>query len=147
MVIIKNLRKQLKSSIKMDGLKQAMSEELMKMVISKCSVEVKKCLRYPANLSHQEKWRLRYLIIQLETVQVVGVNDKITTEIGAAFIELKEGETLKRKDITDWCAERLAKFKIPRHVWFIESSDWPMTATGKVQKFRLQDLAEERIKR
>ena len=83
----------------------------------------------------------------VETVQVVGVNDKITTEIGAAFIELKEGETLKRKDITDWCAERLAKFKVPRHVWFIESSDWPMTATGKVQKFRLQDLAEERIKR
>src|SRR5699024_5106519 len=52
----------------------------------------------------------------VETVQVFGVNDKITTEIGAAFIELKEGETLKRKDITDWCAERLAKFKVPRHV-------------------------------
>ncbi|GGN62944.1 class I adenylate-forming enzyme family protein [Oceanobacillus indicireducens] len=83
----------------------------------------------------------------VEAVQVVGVSDKITTEIGAAFIELKEGETLKRKDVTDWCAERLAKFKVPRHVWFIESSDWPMTSTGKVQKFRLQDIAEERIKR
>src|SRR5690625_1437951 len=78
-------------------------------------------------------------------VQVVGVNDKMTTEIGAAFIELKEGKSLKRKDIIDWCAERLAKFKIPRHVWMVESSDWPMTSTGKVQKFRLKKMAEERL--
>lgn len=81
----------------------------------------------------------------VEEVQVVGVSDKMTTEIGAAFIELKEDETLKRKDVIDWCAERLAKFKVPRHVWFIESADWPMTSTGKVQKFRLQDMAEERV--
>jgi len=78
-------------------------------------------------------------------VQVVGVNDKMTTEIGAAFIELKEGKSLKRKDVIDWCAERLAKFKIPRHVWMVESSDWPMTSTGKVQKFRLKKIAEERL--
>ena len=82
----------------------------------------------------------------VEEVQVVGVSDKMTTEIGAAFIELKENETLKRKDVIDWCAERLAKFKVPRHVWFIESADWPMTSTGKVQKFKLQDMAEERVK-
>lgn len=81
----------------------------------------------------------------VEEVQVVGVSDKMTTEIGAAFIELKEDETLKRKDVIDWCAEQLAKFKVPRHVWFIESADWPMTSTGKVQKFRLQDMAEERV--
>src|SRR5699024_2366940 len=82
----------------------------------------------------------------VKEVQVVGVSDKMTTEIGAAFIELKENETLKRKGVIDWCAERLAKFKVPRHVWFIESADWPMTSTGKVQKFKLQDMAEERVK-
>src|SRR5699024_9919735 len=82
----------------------------------------------------------------VEEVQVVGVSDKMTTEIGAAFIELKENETLKRKDVIDWCAERMAKFKVPRHVWFIESADWPMTRTGKMQKFKLQDMAEERVK-
>src|SRR5699024_7757999 len=85
--------------------------------------------------------------LAVETVHVVGVNDKISTEIGVAFIELKEGETLKRKDITDWCDDRLAKFKITSFVRFIDFLDRPMTATGKVQKFRLQDLAEERIKR
>lgn len=81
----------------------------------------------------------------VEEVQVIGVNDKMTTEIGAAFIEVKEDKSLKRKDVIDWCSERLAKFKIPRHVWMIESSDWPMTSTGKVQKFRLKKMAEERL--
>ncbi|MBU5466803.1 acyl--CoA ligase [Virgibacillus sp. MSJ-26] len=81
----------------------------------------------------------------VEEVQVIGVNDKMTTEIGAAFIEVKEDKSLKRKDVIDWCAERLAKFKIPRHVWMVESSDWPMTSTGKVQKFRLKKIAEERL--
>ncbi|SIS74894.1 class I adenylate-forming enzyme family protein [Salimicrobium salexigens] len=82
---------------------------------------------------------------EVKEVQVVGVKDKLTTEAGAAFVELKEGETLRRKDITRWCAERLAKFKVPRHVFFIHSSEWPMTSTGKVQKFRLQELAKERL--
>lgn len=76
-------------------------------------------------------------------VNVIGVPDKLTTEIGAAFIELKDGENLSRKDIVDWCSSQLARFKVPRHVWFIEASDWPMTSTGKVQKFRLKEKAEE----
>lgn len=76
-------------------------------------------------------------------VNVIGVPDKLTTEIGAAFIELKDGENLSRKDIVDWCSSQLARFKVPRHVWFIEASDWPMTSTGKVQKFRLKERAEE----
>src|SRR5699024_2125357 len=80
-------------------------------------------------------------------VQAVGIRDKLTTEIGAAFIELNEGEDVKRKDIIAWCAERLAKLKVPRHVWFITSSDWPLTSTGKVQKFRLQEMAKERLEK
>lgn len=78
-------------------------------------------------------------------VFIVGVPDKITTEAGAAFVELKPGETCERRDISDWCASRIARFKIPRHVWFIEASDWPLTSTGKVQKHRLKELANERL--
>jgi len=80
-------------------------------------------------------------------VNVIGVADAITTEIGAGFIELKEGETCTRKEIIDWCSSRLARFKIPRHIWFMDSSEWPMTSTGKVQKFRLQEIAEEKLSR
>ncbi|GAB3804467.1 class I adenylate-forming enzyme family protein [Virgibacillus kimchii] len=78
-------------------------------------------------------------------VNVIGVPDAMTTEIGAAFIELKQGETCTRKEIIDWCSDRLARFKMPRHVWFIDASEWPMTSTGKVQKFRLEKVAKEKL--
>jgi fatty-acyl-CoA synthase len=76
---------------------------------------------------------------------VVGVPDNLTTETGAAFIQLKAGMTLTRRDVVQWCSERLAKFKIPRHVWFMEQSDWPMTGTGKIQKFKLRELAKQKL--
>jgi fatty-acyl-CoA synthase len=78
-------------------------------------------------------------------VHVIGVPDSITTEIGAAFIELKVDKTCTRRDIIDWCSPRLAKFKLPRHVWFIEGTEWPMTSTGKVQKFRLESIAKTKL--
>ncbi|SES89724.1 fatty-acyl-CoA synthase [Oceanobacillus limi] len=80
-------------------------------------------------------------------VNVIGVPDKMTTEIGAAFIERKQGESCTRKDIINWCSDRLARFKNPRHVWFVEESEWPMTGTGKVQKFRLVEMAKEKLAR
>lgn len=79
-------------------------------------------------------------------VYIVGVPDRITSEAGAAFIELKEDATCTRREIIDWCSERVARFKVPRHIWFIDSSEWPMTSTGKIQKFRLQEMAAQRRK-
>ncbi|WP_404458467.1 class I adenylate-forming enzyme family protein [Oceanobacillus kapialis] len=81
----------------------------------------------------------------VDQVAVIGVPDTVTTEAGVAFIELKGGETCTRRDILNWCSESLARFKVPRHVWFIESADWPLTSTGKVQKFRLKEMAEKRL--
>lgn len=76
---------------------------------------------------------------------VVGVEDPVTTEIGAAFVELKAGASTSRRELIRWCAERLAKFKVPRYVWFVEPGQWPMTGTGKIQKFVLQQMARERL--
>lgn len=78
-------------------------------------------------------------------VAVIGVPDRLTTEAGVAFIELETGKTCTRKEIIEWCSTRLARFKRPRHVWFIEANDWPMTSTGKIQKFRLRDMAKEKL--
>lgn len=78
---------------------------------------------------------------------VIGVDDAITTEAGAAFVELKKTKSLKSAEITKLCAERLARFKVPRHVWFIDSEDWPMTSTGKIQKTELQYIAGKRLKK
>lgn len=76
---------------------------------------------------------------------VVGVPDMLTTEAGAAFVELRAGNRVTRRELLDWCHESLAKFKIPRHIWFMEPGEWPMTGTGKIQKFRLRDMAINRV--
>ena len=78
-------------------------------------------------------------------VYVVGIPDSMTTEAGAAFVELKPGESAERKDIVEWCQQRLARFKVPRRVWFVDASEWPMTGTGKIQKFKLRHMAEQNL--
>jgi fatty-acyl-CoA synthase len=78
-------------------------------------------------------------------VYIVGVPDALTTEIGAAFVELKADAACTAREIVDWCKNRVARFKVPRYVWFLTSDEWPLTGTGKIQKFRLQEIAKERI--
>ena len=77
---------------------------------------------------------------------VVGVDDRISVNIGAAFIEPKPGETISREEIISHCRKGLAKFKVPRYVFSVKVEELPFTATGKVQKFKLVQMAEERIK-
>jgi fatty-acyl-CoA synthase len=43
------------------------------------------------------------------------------------------------------CEARLARFKVPRHVLFLEERDIPLTATGKLQRFRLAEIAKQRL--
>jgi fatty-acyl-CoA synthase len=70
-------------------------------------------------------------------VQVVGVPDAKLLEVAAAFIQLKPDRTCTEQEIVDFCHGKIASFKIPRHVRFLE--EWPMSAT-KIQKFKLQEV-------
>jgi acyl-CoA synthetase (AMP-forming)/AMP-acid ligase II len=70
-------------------------------------------------------------------VQVVGVPDAKLLEVAAAFIQLKPGRACTEQEIMDFCQGKIASFKIPRHVRFLE--EWPMSAT-KIQKFKLQEM-------
>lgn len=79
-------------------------------------------------------------------VAVVGVPDAKYMEVPAAFIQLRPGRHASEDEIIEFCRTGLARFKVPRHVRFID--EWPMSAT-KIQKFRLQErltreLAEAR---
>ncbi|HYW02836.1 MAG TPA: class I adenylate-forming enzyme family protein [Gammaproteobacteria bacterium] len=78
---------------------------------------------------------------------VVGVADPVQHHVGCAFIELRPGETLTRREVLDWCRRSLAKFKIPRHVFFVDADEWPTTSTGKIQKFRLAEQARDNLSR
>jgi acyl-CoA synthetase (AMP-forming)/AMP-acid ligase II len=77
----------------------------------------------------------------VKLAQVVGVPDERLVEVPAAFVELHTGQHLTAEEVVAYCTGRIAGFKVPRHVRFVE--EWPMSAT-KIQKFRLREalLAE-----
>ncbi len=79
----------------------------------------------------------------VQLVQVVGVPDNILFEVAAAFIQLKPGKTCTEQEIIDYCHGKIASFKIPRHIRFVE--EWPMSAT-KIQKFKLQEMLTRELK-
>ncbi len=72
-------------------------------------------------------------------VQVVGIPDAKYGEEVMAWVKLREGAELTYDDIKAFCKGRIADFKIPRHVKFV--NDFPLTVTGKVQKFRMREIA------
>jgi fatty-acyl-CoA synthase len=76
-------------------------------------------------------------------VQVIGVPDERYGEQLMAWIVPKEGVSLTEDDVREFCRGRIAHYKVPRYVKFVDS--FPMTVTGKVQKFRMRELAIEEL--
>ena len=76
-------------------------------------------------------------------VQVFGVPDLRFGEELMAWIMLREGETATGDEIKDFCRDNISHFKIPKYVKFV--SEFPLTVTGKAQKFRMRDMAIEEL--
>lgn len=78
---------------------------------------------------------------------VVGVPDKRYGEAVAAFVIAARGyktdETLKRDELREWVAKNLSKHLVPKHVFWLD--EYPKTASGKVQKFKLRTMAQEML--
>lgn len=75
----------------------------------------------------------------------VGVPDDRWGEVGCAWVVPEPGATIDAADLVALCREKLARFKVPKHVLVIAAADLPTTPTGKVQKFRLARLAADRM--
>jgi fatty-acyl-CoA synthase len=71
---------------------------------------------------------------------VVAKPDAKWGETPCAFVELKPGHEASADELVAWCRQNLASFKCPRYVVFAEL---PKTSTGKIQKFKLRELAKE----
>jgi fatty-acyl-CoA synthase len=78
----------------------------------------------------------------VKDVQVVGVPSKKYGEQPAAFVIRSEGAEITETDIEDFCRNRIAWFKIPKYVAFVDT--YPMTASGKIQKYKLREDAVKR---
>jgi fatty-acyl-CoA synthase len=76
-------------------------------------------------------------------VQVVGLPDARLGESVCAWVRLRTGESLTQEELKDWCRSRIAHFKIPEHLRFVET--FPMTVTGKIQKYRIRETEIERL--
>jgi fatty-acyl-CoA synthase len=91
------------------------------------------------NISSIEVEDALYKHPAVEAAAVVAKPDDKWGETPCAFIELKPGEKATRDDIIAWCRKNLAGYKCPRYVVFTEL---PRTSTGKIQKFKLRDMAK-----
>jgi fatty-acyl-CoA synthase len=76
---------------------------------------------------------------------LIGMPDDRWGECGCAWVVLNDGHTVEASAVIEFLAERVAKYKLPRDVWFIGSEDLPKTGTGKVQKNLLKVMAEKMI--
>ena len=75
---------------------------------------------------------------EIKDIQVAAVKDKKYGEITGAFIILHEGKTLKEEDIIEYCRGKISKFKWPQLIMFMDT--FPMTGSGKIQKFKLTEI-------
>jgi fatty-acyl-CoA synthase len=76
---------------------------------------------------------------------VVGLPDARLSEVAVAFLRLHAGQVLTEQEVADHCRGKIASYKIPRHVVFVD--EFPMTGSGKVQKVKLREEARRRLER
>ena len=79
----------------------------------------------------------------VQQVAVVGLPDQRLAEVPVAFVERKSESDIDADSIIDYCRGKVASFKIPRHVIFLE--EFPMTSSGKIRKVELRAEAMRRL--
>ncbi len=72
-------------------------------------------------------------------MQIVGIPDEKYGEVVGAFIVRRDGADITEADVVDFTRSRIAPYKKPKHVFFVDS--YPMTASGKIQKYKLREMA------
>ncbi|WP_291319531.1 AMP-binding protein [Desulfonatronospira sp.] len=98
-------------------------------------------IRGGENVYPREIEEFLYTMEGVRDVQVVGVPSSRYGEEVGAFIILKEGCDYAPEDIRDFCRGKIARYKTPKYVAFVD--EYPMTASGKVQKYKLREMASE----
>lgn len=101
-------------------------------------------IRGGENIYPREIEEFLYTHPAVQDVQVCGVPDAKFGEESAAWIILNEGMTATEEQIKEFCKGKIARHKIPRYIFFV--AQYPMTASGKIQKFRLKEQFHDFVK-
>jgi fatty-acyl-CoA synthase len=100
-------------------------------------------IRGGENLYPREIEEFLYKHPKIQDVQIFGVADDRYGEELCAWVRVRAGETLSAEEIRGFCQGQIAHNKIPRYVEFVE--EFPMTVTGKIQKFVMREAVETRL--
>ena len=100
-------------------------------------------IRGGENVYPREVEEFLYTHPKVQDVQVIGVPDAKYGEEIMAWVRLRDGETATGEEIRDFCRGRIAHYKVPRYVKFVDA--FPMTVTGKVQKFLMREQSVEEL--
>lgn len=84
-----------------------------------------------------------YQMPQVELAAAVGVPDPVYGEEVACFIKLKEDAYLSEADVKEWCGQRIANYKVPRKVYFVD--DLPQGGNGKIQRLKLREIYDQMV--
>jgi len=98
-------------------------------------------IRGGENIYPREIEEFLYGLDGVKDVQVVGAPDEKYGEIGAAFVIKNEGAQITEDDVREYCYERMARYKAPKYVCFVD--EFPMTGSGKIQKYKLREQISE----
>ncbi|WP_173202397.1 AMP-binding protein, partial [Geobacter sp. SVR] len=96
-------------------------------------------IRGGENIYPREIEEYLYTHPKISDVQVYGVPDRKYGEQVMASIILKKGMTMDEEEVRAFCRDKIANYKIPKYVRFVEN--YPMTASGKIQKFKMREMA------
>src|SRR6266571_1932546 len=100
-------------------------------------------IRGGENIYPREVEEFLYAHPAIEDVQVIGVPSEKYGEEVMAWVKLREGAAATGDELAAWCKGKIASYKIPRHWKFADA--FPMTVTGKVQKFKMREAAVEEL--
>ncbi len=101
-------------------------------------------IRGGENVYPRELEEFLYKMPGIKDVQVVGAPDRLLGEVVAAFVILHPDADVTAEDIRDFARAKIAPYKVPQYIWLV--NEFPLTASGKVQKYLLREMAEERIR-
>ncbi|HVT64841.1 MAG TPA: AMP-binding protein [Mycobacteriales bacterium] len=100
-------------------------------------------IRGGENVYPREIEEFLYTHPAIADVQVIGVPDERYGEELCAWVVVRDGQSVTVEDVREFCTGKLAHFKIPRYVMVVE--EFPMTVTGKIQKFKMREESIERL--
>ncbi len=100
-------------------------------------------IRGGENIYPREIEEFLYRHPKVQDVQVVGLPDKKYGEELCAWIIVRPGQSATADEIRDFCKGQIAHYKVPRYIEFV--TEFPMTVTGKIQKFRIRETMTERL--